>query len=97
MENIYYGKSKSKSHKVNLMDLLLTTFSENGFKPQQDCFGDESAAWIELKKKTVKPSLVTVSIIFDFHDRNKITEINIYENPIVTIVDEDKTTVIANL
>ena len=97
MENIYYGKNKSKSHKVNLMDLLLTTFSENGFKPQQDSFGDESATWIELTKKTLKPSLVTLNIIFDYNDRNKLKEINIYENPIVTIVDHDNTNVIANL
>jgi hypothetical protein len=97
MENIYYGKSKSKSHKVNLMDLMLTSFQENGFKPQHDSFGDESAAWIELTKKTQKPSLVTVNICFDYEERNRITEINIYENPIITIVDEEKTTVIVNI
>jgi len=97
MDNIYYGKSKSKSHKVNLMDLMLTAFQDNGFNPQQDSFGDESAAWIELTKKTLKPSLITVNIIFDYKDRNKLTEINIYENPIVTIVDHDNTTVVANI
>ena len=60
MNNIYYGKNKSKSHKVNLMDLILTSLRENGFNAQQDSFGDKSCAWIELTKKTQKPSLVNL-------------------------------------
>lgn len=79
------------------MDLILTSLRENGFNAQQDSFGDKSCAWIELTKKTQKPSLVTVNICFDYEERNRITEINIYENPIITIVDEEKTTVIVNI
>lgn len=90
MENIYYGESKKKCHKVNLMDLLLHSLRENGFKAQQDQFGDESATWIELIKTTNKPSQITVNILFDCNDRNKITDISIFEAPIVTIVDEEK-------
>lgn len=85
---IYFGKNKKESRQVSLRALLTSKLLESGFKLDNGSFEGESHAWVGVVQETKKPSQVLVNICFN--DEDAITEVKVYETPIITTLDNDQ-------
>ena len=64
-----------------LQQQLLDSLLASGKNANMDSFDDETYAWVEVSSST-GDKLTTLTIGFDFNDRNKITDISVHESKI---------------
>ena len=86
--NIYYGKNKSKSKRISLVDLLVAKLVEGKLPAFADCFSDKSGAWIEIPR-IEKDKEILVSFSFDYQGEN-IDGVSVYVAPVETRVNEER-------
>lgn len=85
---IYSGKNKKEAKQTTLKRLLIDSLIESGFKLDNGSFDDENHSWVGIVQESNKPSQVLINVCFN--DSDEITEVKVYETPIVTIVDDDR-------
>jgi len=85
---IYFGKNKKSAKVITFQDLLIKKLKEAGLEMDNGCFCDENHSWVGIVQKSSAPSEVLVNISFNIEE-DTIDEVNVFETPIITIVDED--------
>ena len=85
---LYIKNKKGQLEQTSLYDVLKNKLNNDGFKVKADSFSDESSRWLAILQESEKPAIVCINITFDY-DSDNIQDINVYESPIITIIDDD--------
>ena len=85
---LFFKNSKGQLELTTLSKVLSNQFKEAGFKMDNGSFEGENHNWIGVVQKSKNKTQVVTNITF-LDDGNTITGLNVYETPIVKIIDEE--------
>lgn len=85
---IYIKNSEGQLQETNLRQILSYAFEKAKFKMENGSFEGENHMWVGIIQESKKPSKVVTNICFE-EDGNTITELKVFETPIVRVEDEN--------
>jgi hypothetical protein len=85
---LYFKNSEGQLQETNLIQILSNALKTANFKMDNGSFEGDNHKWIGVVQKSKNKTQVVTNITF-LDDGNTITGLNVYETPIITLVDEE--------